>query len=171
MMREDDDSRSIQRARATRRLEDGGATESLVSPIYDPTAQLQPMVMVIDDSLAVRRVVEIGLSRQGISTISFSNGIEAIAALTRGDIAPPKVLLIDIGMPRMNGYDVARRLKSNRSFDESHLFMLTAHDGVLNRAHARFLGAGFISKPFKAPELVQIVCESLGMRIPEDRWR
>ncbi len=170
-MREQETELSPQRSLATRRLEDDDVSSSLVAPIWDPAAQLQPMVMVIDDSLAVRRVVEICLARQGISTASFSNGAEAMAALSRGAISPPKVALLDVGMPRMNGYEVAKRLRSNPAFRDTRLFMLTGHDGVLDRAYARILGAGFIPKPFKSYELITIVCEALGIRVPEHRWR
>jgi CheY-like chemotaxis protein len=160
-----------ERSLATRRLALEPESHSLVEPIFDPYARLQPMVMVIDDSLAVRRVVEISLNRQGISTISFGNGVDAITTLFQGEIAPPRVLLVDIGLPRMNGFDVASRLKSNPSFKESKIFMLTGHDGIVNQARAKMLGAGFISKPFRAAHLVEIVCEALGMGAPDPRWR
>jgi twitching motility two-component system response regulator PilG len=170
-MREQDSMSVPLRSLTTRRLEVHDEPSSLVAPIWDPAAQLQPMVMVIDDSLAVRRVVEICLGRQGISTASFANGIDAMSALSRGKIAPPKVLLLDVGMPKMNGYDVARRLKSNPAFRDIRLFMLTGHDGMLDRAYARLLGAGFIPKPFKSQELIRIVSDALDMGIADARWR
>ena len=159
-----------ERARETRML--GSDVDSGVweAPIWNPHAPPQPLVIVIDDSPAVRRVVEICLGREGISTASFASGIEAVAALMRGDVAPPKVLLLDIGMPRMNGYDVARTLKSNAAFRDIKVFMLTGHDGMFDRAYARLLGLGFISKPFKSHYLLTIVCEALGIPIPENRW-
>lgn len=173
-MREASKTQDLQRASATRRLESENSDyeESSWAPtIWDPTAQLQPMVMVIDDSPAVRSVVEICLARQGISTCSFSGGVEAMAALSRNEIAPPKILLLDIGMPRMNGYEVARRLRGNPAFRDTRLFMLTGHDGVLDRAYARMLGAGFIPKPFKSRDLINIVRQALDMRVQEDGWR
>ena len=170
-MREQETASVPQRSLATRRLERDNEPSSWVAPIWDPAAQHQPMVMVIDDSPAVRRVVEICLGRQGISTASFASGIDAMAAFSRGEFAPPKVLLLDVRMPRMNGYDVAKRLKSNPSFRDTRLFMLTGYDGIIDRAYSRLLGAGFISKPFKSHDLITIVCEALGMRLPDDRWR
>lgn len=160
-----------QRSLATRMLEDVSASPEWEAPIWNPRAQLQPLVMVIDDSPTVRSVVESCLSRAGISTVAFASGPEAITALGRGEIAPPKVLLLDVGMPPMSGYDVAKKLKSNVAFRDTRIFMLTAHDGMLDRAHARILGAGFISKPFQTYELLKTVCEALGMRVPENRWR
>jgi hypothetical protein len=49
--------------------------------------------------------------------------------------------------------------------------MLTGHDGLVNQARAKMLGAGFIAKPFRAAHLVEIVCEALGMGAPDPRWR
>src|SRR5579859_5222201 len=161
VMREQETMAGPQRSLTTHRLEKDDTPSSWVAPIWDPAAQLQPMVMVIDDSPAVRRVVEICLGRQGISTASFASGIDAIEAFSRGEIAPPKVLLLDVRMPRMNGYDVARRLKSNPSFRATRLFMLTGYDGIIDRTHARVLRAGFISKPFKSQDLIAIVSEAL----------
>lgn len=169
-MKEQETALSPQRSFATRRLEGDGVSASRVAPIWDPAAQLQPMVMVIDDSPAVRRVVEISLGREGITTASFPNGIEAMATLARGEMAPPKVLLLDVGMPRMNGYEVAKRLRSNPAFRDTRIFMLTGHDGMLDRARALVLGAGFIAKPFKSYDLTAIVCEALGVCVPENRW-
>ncbi len=171
MMREQEVALAPQRSLTTRRLEDTLEPSSWIAPIWDPAAQLQPMVMVIDDSPAVRRVVEICLGRHDITTISFASGVDAIAALSRGEIAPPKVVLLDIGMPRMNGYEVARRLRSNPAFRDTRIFMLTAHDGMLDRAHSRLLGAGFIPKPFKSADLITIVSEALGIRVLDSRWR
>lgn len=159
------------RARVTRMLDTAAESEVWDAPIWNPHVPPQPLVIVIDDSPAVRRVVEICLGREGISTASFASGIEAVAALTRGDVAPPKVLLLDIGMPRMNGYDVLKTLKSNSALREIKIFMLTGHDGMLDRAYARLLGVGFISKPFKSHDLLTVVCEALGIRVPENRWR
>lgn len=170
-MRDQDGGTNPQRSRATRRIGEDSAQTISDAPVWNPNARRQPLVMVIDDSPAVRRVVEISLSRANISTVSYPGGVEAITALWRGEVAPPKVLLLDVGMPRMNGYEVARKLKSNASFRDIRLFMLTGHDGMLDRARAALLGAGFIAKPFRADALVATVCDALGMRPPESRLR
>lgn len=170
-MRDHDSGTNPQRSRVTRRIGDDlgqGISEALA---WDSDARRQPLVMVIDDSLAVRRVVEISLSRANISAVSYPGGVEAITALWRGEVAPPKVLLLDVGMPRMDGYEVARKLKSNAAFRDIRLFMLTGHDGLIDRARAALLGAGFIAKPFKSGALVATVCDALGVRPPESRLR
>src|SRR5579864_602084 len=85
-------------------------TRTLVepTPFFMDAESESPAVMVIDDSPAVRRVVEISLNRVGISAVAFEGGLQALAALSDGVLAPPRVLLLDIGMPKMDGYEVAR---------------------------------------------------------------
>ena len=128
-----------------------------------------PLVMVIDDSPAVRRVVEMSLERVGISAISFADGLQALAALRDGEIAPPRVLLLDIGLPKMNGYDVARLFRANPACGETLIIMLSGRDGVVNRAYSKLLGASdFIAKPFKSPALVKRIRIALGLEWPRD---
>src|SRR5262249_48388997 len=121
-----------------------------------------PSIMVIDDSLAVRRVVEASFRRVGVPTSSFSNGLSAIMALTKGEVAGPKVLLLDLGLPKMDGYEVARILRTNEAFEQTVIVMLTGRDGVIDRLRSRMVGArDYIKKPFRVSEVVQIVCRYL----------
>ena len=157
MMDEHSFDAAHERARQTRRLDD--SDPSFAWDVHD-----SPLVMVIDDSPAVRRVVEISLQRVGISAISFADGLEAIAALQNADVAPPRVMLLDIGLPRMNGYELARLFHSNKAFQNTRIIMLSGHDGVVNRAFSRLNGASdFIAKPFRSAELVRRVRAALGL--------
>jgi DNA-binding response OmpR family regulator len=127
--------------------------------------------MVVDDSAAVRAVVTISLERVGIPAAAFPGGFEALQALQSGKVAPPRVLLLDIGMPRMNGYELAKLLKSNAACAETQIVMLSGHDGVVNRTLARLSGAtDFIAKPFKSGELVRRIRRALGSIDPDSGW-
>lgn len=149
-----------ERSRATRTLADPDTF--FTSDLGELTSTTSPLVMVIDDAMCVRKVVELSLLRVGISSVAFPDGPSALEALSSGRIAPPRVLLLDIGLPRMNGYDVARLLRSNRDFAHTHIIMISSHDGVIDRARTLLLGiVDFISKPFKATELVRRVCMAL----------
>lgn len=149
-----------QRARETRNL---GNLDSF----FTSDEPESPPVMVIDDSPAVRRVVELSLQRVGIPAISFADGLLALAALQSEEVAPPRVLLLDIGLPRMNGYELARLFRSNPAFQQTRIIMLSGHDGVVNRAFSRLNGASdFIAKPFRSGELVQRIRVALGV----DDW-
>ncbi len=154
----------FERARTTRALEDPGA-------FFSSDGADAPLVMVIDDSPAVRRVVEISLLRAGIPAVAYPGGLAALGALQIGEVVPPRVLLLDIGMPRMNGYEVARLIKSNPECAETCVIMLSGHDGVVNRTLSRMYGASdFIAKPFKAAELVRRVRRALGVIDPDAGW-
>ncbi len=150
------------RARATRRLDD-------VEPFFSSNSGESPLVMVIDDSPAVRRVVEFSLYRVGIPTVSYADGLQALAALQSGEVEPPRVLLLDIGLPRINGYELARLFRSNPAFQDTRIIMLSGNDGVVNRAHSRLSGASdFIAKPFKSHDFVHRMRLALGLAWPLD---
>lgn len=125
-------------------------------------------IMIIDDSLAVRRVVEAVFMRVGMEVISFADGISALNALANGTCPVPDLLLLDIGLPKMDGYEVARILRSNTGFAETPIVMLTGRDGVLDRVRSRLVGArDYIHKPFRPAELVERVCVQLRIAVPE----
>lgn len=146
-----------ERAHQTRTLVDP-------APFFVDSDSEAPAVMVIDDSPAVRKVVENSLKRVGIPAVAFDGGLSALAALSDGVIAPPRVLLLDIGMPKMDGYEVARVFRTNRALTDVRIIMLSGHDGLIDRARAKMVGASdFIAKPFRSAELVRRVCAALGM--------
>lgn len=154
--------RGQERARSTRRLPEIDINNWNISRTEPEDSDEEPLtwapVMIIDDSPAVRRVVELSLGRMGIPTISFQDGLSALRALYNHEVAPPRVLLLDIGMPRMSGYDVAKRLHDNPAFAGTRILMLSGHDGIINRTRARMVGAsGFIGKPFRSAELTHQV--------------
>ncbi|MBF6590770.1 MAG: response regulator [Ktedonobacterales bacterium] len=137
-----------------------------------PTIWRKHVIMVIDDSLFVRRVVEACFSRVGMETASFPDGLSAISALAAGKTSVPDLLLLDIGLPKMDGYEVAKVLRSNADFQDTILVMLTGRDGVWDRVHSKLVGArDYIKKPFRIAELVERVQELLGIvpLSPEER--
>lgn len=127
----------------------------------------QRSIMLIDDSMAVRRVIQASFSRVGIPVAAYPDGIAAITALTKGEAIVPDVLLLDIGLPRMDGYEVARILRANADCQRTVIVMLTGRDGMLDRVRSKMVGArGFISKPFRVSEVVRTVCGHLGVEVP-----
>lgn len=115
-------------------------------------------VMLIDDSVAVRKVIEVSFRRANLPTTTFPDGLAAIHALAKQEVVVPAVLLLDIGLPRMSGYEVARILKLNAGFEKTKIVMLTGRDGVVDRVRSRLVGAcEFISKPFRVSEVVNVV--------------
>ncbi len=74
---------------------------------------MSKLVMVIDDSPTVRKIVEVSLRREGLEVVSFPDGIEALRAVTNRQIEHvPDLVVLDIDLPKMNGYEIARYLRS-----------------------------------------------------------
>src|SRR5260370_8239619 len=87
-----------------------------------------PTIMVIDDSFAVRKVIELAFHRVGVTVAAFPDGISAIRALSHSEIAVPSVLLLDLELPRMGGYEVASLLRSHQAFYHTIFLVLPGHD-------------------------------------------
>ncbi len=123
-----------------------------------------PLLMVIDDSPAIRTIVEHTFARVGVQVASFADGLEAIAALADGKACVPDLVLLDIELPQLDGFAVAAVLRTNAAFADVPIVMLSGRDGLVDRVHSKIVGARtFVSKPFRASELVSIVAEQLGV--------
>jgi len=118
---------------------------------------MSKLVMIIDDSLTVRKIIETSLKREGFASVSYPDGIEALRALSEG-LAVPDLVLLDIGLPKMDGYEVARHLKTKRQFGNTPIVMISQRDGMIDRLKGRLAGAkDYITKPFKTQEIMTIV--------------
>ena len=118
---------------------------------------MSKLVMIIDDSLTVRKIIETSLKREGFASVSYPDGIEALRALSEG-LAVPDLVLLDIGLPKMDGYEVARHLKTKRQFGNTPIVMISQRDGMIDRLKGRLAGAkDYITKPFKTQEVMTIV--------------
>ena len=125
---------------------------------------MSKLVMIIDDSLTVRKIIETGLRREGFESASYSDGIEALRALTEGRQSIPDLVILDIGLPKMDGYEIARRLKTKQQFANTVIIMLTSRDGVIDRLKGRLAGAKhYITKPFKTHEVMSLLHSYLGV--------
>lgn len=126
-------------------------------------------VMVIDDSLTVRKIMESSLRREGFQAVSFPDGLQAMSALSSGEIPVPDLILLDVGLPKVNGYEIARMFKQKNRFGNTVIIMLSGRDGVFDKLRGRMAGAkAYITKPFKTAEVIATVRSHLG---PQDRPR
>lgn len=116
------------------------------------------LVMVIDDSLTVRKIMETSLKREGFDAISFPDGLQAMQALARGDVPVPDLILLDVGLPKMDGYEVARAFKQKSRLGNTVIIMLSGRDGMFDKLRGRMAGAKeYITKPFKPAEVIAVV--------------
>jgi DNA-binding response OmpR family regulator len=124
---------------------------------------MSKLVMVIDDSTTVRKIVETCLGRQGFQVLGFPDGVEAMRWLMEPTSRVPDLVLLDIGLPKMDGYEVARRLKIKPQFSNTVIIMLSRRDGMIDRLKGRLAGAkDYITKPFKTQDMISVIESYLG---------
>jgi len=126
---------------------------------------MSKLVMIIDDSLTVRKIIETSLRREGFETVSYADGIEALRALTEQRLKRiPDLVILDIGLPKMDGYEFVRRLKAKPQFNNTIIIMLTSRDGVIDRLKGRLAGAkDYITKPFRTQDVITVLHAHLGV--------
>lgn len=125
---------------------------------------MNKLVMVIDDSLTVRKIVEVCLRREGIDCISFASGREAIRALTKQQERIPDLIILDIGLPYIDGYSVAQYIRMKPEFTNTSIIILSGHNSALDRLKGRLSGAKeYVTKPFTTQYMMALVREHLHM--------
>ena len=112
-------------------------------------------VMVVDDSVTVRKVTSRLLERQGMDVLVAKDGIEAISLLQE---RRPDVMLLDIEMPRMDGFEVARQVRHDDRLADLPIIMISSRTGEKHQEHAAQLGVNsFLGKPFQENELLATI--------------
>ncbi len=136
----------------------GGAVAEILPAVETPKSQpatgLQtlPVVMVVDDSLTVRRVSERLLTRAGYQVVLAKDGVDALRQLQ--DVTPD-VMLVDIEMPRMDGFDLTRNVRGDQRYTKLPIIMITSRTADKHRNVAFELGVNvFLGKPFQDDELL-----------------
>ncbi|WP_299597526.1 Hpt domain-containing protein [uncultured Microbulbifer sp.] len=115
----------------------------------------QKLVMVVDDSVTVRKVTTRFLEREGFRVITAKDGQDAIIQLQ--DVIPD-VMLLDIEMPRMDGFEVARNIRSSSRLRDIPIIMITSRTGKKHRDHALSLGVNhYLGKPYQEEVLLSAI--------------
>jgi chemosensory pili system protein ChpA (sensor histidine kinase/response regulator) len=114
-------------------------------------------VLVVDDSPSVRRVVTNLIKSAGWTAVAAKDGLDALEQLHRATAAPDLVLL-DVEMPRMDGYELLTTLKREGPYQHIPVVMVTSRAGEKHRRKALDLGASaYVVKPYQDAELLQII--------------
>jgi chemosensory pili system protein ChpA (sensor histidine kinase/response regulator) len=122
---------------------------------HDAGQTLAPLVMVVDDSLTVRRVTQRLLEREGYRVVLAKDGQDAMDRLS-GEL--PRVVLSDIEMPRMDGFDLLRGLRASPRLAGLPVIMITSRLAQKHRDYAAELGANhYLGKPYAEDELLRLV--------------
>jgi chemosensory pili system protein ChpA (sensor histidine kinase/response regulator) len=114
-----------------------------------------PTVMVVDDSLTVRKITGRLLAREGYQVITAKDGVEALELLL--DVLPD-VMLVDIEMPRLDGFDLTRNIRADARLRGIPIIMITSRTAEKHRSYAFEIGVNhYLGKPYPEDELLQLV--------------
>jgi chemosensory pili system protein ChpA (sensor histidine kinase/response regulator) len=114
-----------------------------------------PLIMVVDDSITVRRVTQRLLKREGYRVVMAADGLQALERLQD---ERPTVVLSDIEMPRMDGFDLARNIRGDGRLRDLPIIMITSRIAQKHREHARELGVDhYLGKPYSEEELLGLI--------------
>lgn len=128
----------------------------------EPVAGLEtlPIVMVVDDSLTVRRVTQRLLTREGYQVVLAKDGVDALQQLQD---YTPDVMLVDIEMPRMDGYDLTRNIRSDERYHNIPIIMITSRTADKHKGFALELGVNvYLGKPYQESELLAHLAQFVG---------
>lgn len=137
---------------------------------FDESARaVKGLVMVIDDSLTIRKLLDICLRRAGYQVQCFQDGVEAFRWLSLPERIIPALVLVDLNLPKMDGYEIIRLLRANPAFAHTICIILSQRDGVLDKLKGRLAGAhAYLTKPFRTQALVEVVQMHLGSSLKCD---
>jgi chemosensory pili system protein ChpA (sensor histidine kinase/response regulator) len=127
--------------------------EVITSPnVPVPAVPSQPRIMVVDDSLTVRKITGRLLAREGYRVITARDGVEALELLAE-DV--PDAMLVDVEMPRMDGFDLTRNVRADTRLKHVPIIMITSRTADKHKNFAMGLGVNvFLGKPYQEEELL-----------------
>ena len=131
------------------------AAGGVAAPVLAAAAPQIPLVMVVDDSITVRRVTQRLLQREGYRVVLAADGLQALERLQE---ERPSVVLSDIEMPRMDGFDLARNIRGDARLKDLPIVMITSRIAEKHREYAKELGVDhYLGKPYPEEELMSLV--------------
>ncbi len=134
----------------------GGVTPARVEA--PPERELT--ALVVDDSITMRRVTQRLLERRGVRVLTARDGLDAISVLQENDA---DVILLDIEMPRMDGYQFATHVRNDPRLKDMPIIMITSRSSEKHRAKAIEIGVNdYLSKPYQESQLVEAIESLIG---------
>jgi DNA-binding response OmpR family regulator len=119
-----------------------------------------PRILVVDDEADLRAVLRLGLEREGYDVVEAEDGEVALA---RARAEQPDLVLLDLMLPKLDGYRVCRALKFDERYRNLPIFILSARSGESDRKLAYELGADlFLNKPYEMSDLISRIRERVG---------
>lgn len=112
-------------------------------------------VLIVDDSMTIRRTAETLLKREGYEVVTAEDGFEALSRIVDDR---PDIIFMDIMMPRLDGYQTCAVIKNNTEFRSTPVIMLSSKDSIFDRARGSLVGSEqYVTKPFTREELLDAI--------------
>jgi DNA-binding response OmpR family regulator len=114
-------------------------------------------ILVVEDDPALRRSYRTALTLEGFAVVTAEDGFDALQSV---DVAPPDAIVLDLGLPRVNGRDVARELTANAGTQHIPIIVVTGESGDMNEAHFTCV----LRKPVSPEQLITAIQNCLRNR-------
>jgi chemosensory pili system protein ChpA (sensor histidine kinase/response regulator) len=153
----------VRRLAALRARIDAGAIEAPAFMTPEPEqavdVRAKPLVMVVDDSITMRKVTTRVLERADFEVLTAKDGLDALEKLQE---TVPDIMLLDIEMPRMDGYELATYMRNDSRLRKVPIIMITSRTGEKHRQRALEIGVErYLGKPYQEDDLLRQVQEVL----------
>ncbi len=150
-----DQARALSSDRAEPHMLEESAGGAAATMSMVPATPQIPLILVVDDSITVRRVTQRFLQREGYRVVMAADGLQALERLQE---ERPALVLSDIEMPRMDGFDLARNIRADVRLSKLPIVMITSRIAEKHREHAKELGVDhYLGKPYSEEELMSLV--------------
>ena len=148
---------------ATPAMAETHAVNDALGPLDEPPQTVQPrapLVLVVDDSLTVRKITTRLLEREGYRALTAKDGLDALQVLADHN---PDVILLDIEMPRMDGFEFTKTIKADDRQNRIPIIMITSRTAEKHRSHAQELGVDeYLGKPYQDDQLLELIAKHAG---------
>ncbi len=148
-------------------LVSSGAGSGGIAIAAPPAAAVKPVqlakehytIVCIDDSPTVLQAINAFLDDSSFTVVMINDPVKALMQVVR---SKPELILLDVGMPNLDGYELCRLLRRHPTFKSTPIIMVTGHTGFIDRAKAKLVGSsGYLTKPFTQSDLLKIVFQHL----------
>lgn len=121
-----------------------------------------PRVLIVDDSATIRKSAQFFLAGMGLELVFAEDGYAALKALQ--EATPPALILADVLMPRLNGYQLCALIKRQEKYKDIPFYVVSSKEGDVDKAYANLCGVqGYLVKPFQKEQLRASVKDALNL--------
>jgi CheY-like chemotaxis protein len=130
-------------------------TEASLSQKVEKQKDGGKVILIVDDSPTIRKLISIKLEKSGYKVMQANDGIEALAIIKK---VVPDLILLDITMPNLDGYQVCKMIRSNESTKDVPVVIISGKDGFFDKVRGQMAGStGYITKPFGPETLMSVI--------------